>query len=221
MPALTFAFDVSGLVPALPKGLLWFALGAIALQTVPMALLLLRRRAPVTTPLGADVDRMDPRAFQELLDLWFSRQGYRQEPGGSADAAVLLREGVRTALLVRRGRRPAGRGIVADAHAAMARLGCSRAIVIHTGGFATGVRTRVASSPVELWDRERLTRELWNAVRPVAPDPAPPRPAGVPVCVVCGDPLSDAEARHCRERPERYGGRVACTRHREHLGRAA
>lgn len=219
------AIDLSRLTGLVPKGIWWVALAALALQAIPFIVVWVRRRraAGGIDSGGIDLDRMDPAAFVEAFEVCFSRQGYRVErmpyaPNSPSDL-VVSRGDQRTLVLMRRGRRPAGAPIVHEAHAVCESYRCSGAIVVATAGFTPAAHRAAREDGVTLWDRAKVAEQFQASVR--LPGSAlleeAPRRSVPSTCVVCGDPVSDAQARACRARPERFGGRVYCPHHQDQV----
>ena len=153
---------------------------------------------------------------------------------------VIRKDGVKTVVQAKRWRRPVGVTAVQEVVAAKGVYGSANALVVTNSRFTDAAKTLARANGVELWNRERLIHELLAAKpalntintmntisptigntgvctplsRPIAPIPASFAPSGVPVtCARCGKPVSDGVVAYCRQRAERFGGRVYCYGH--------
>jgi restriction system protein len=111
-----------------------------------------------------EIARMTGKDFESKMALVFQRKGYRVEQtpyaGDWGADLVLSKDGQRTVVQVKRWTRRVSPKAVQEVVAAKAKYACERAMVV-TNSFFTEAATELARvNKVELWDRDRLVREL-------------------------------------------------------------
>ncbi len=171
----------------------------------------------------AEIDRMEGREFEVCLERLFGRLGYdveRTRATGDFGADLVLRgPGELGVVQAKRASRPVGVKAVQEAVAARAFYACETALVVTNHRFTRQAEELAAANGVELWDRDALVRALLQARRPLPPrTPARgtrPEPPSAPSarCAACDRPVSHAARDYCRQRPDRFGGRVYCPVH--------
>ena len=154
-----------------------------------------------------DVDSLHWREFESFVEELFKRLGYETEHvGGKRDHGadvIASRNGTRIAIQVKHRSKPrrdgslrwTGERAVQAVVTSLPLHECTRGIVVTNSTFAPGTSEVADAHSVELWDRERLTRELAS------------------FCVLCGEHVSEKVREWCLDRPEEFGGRVYCFKH--------
>jgi HJR/Mrr/RecB family endonuclease len=159
---------------SLPLGLLGVvavAVGLVGTAGRPAA----RAGDPGVRALMEAVDRLSTTQYGALLSNLFTSLGYRVGrlvgPSAAGAELVLDRAGRRT--VVHTGRRPVPvrREAVDKLASARDGAGAARALVVTTSAVTPKARTLAQRRRVEIWDRDRLARELARARR--VPDPPP------------------------------------------------
>jgi restriction system protein len=116
-----------------------------------------------------DIDRMDGKAFEQRLWLLFTKLGYRVEQtpysGDYGADLIIERNNVRSVVQAKRYSKPVGLSAVQESFTAMARYGCSNAIVVTNRTFTKQAKELAHNNKVELWERERLIDELVRSQR--------------------------------------------------------
>ncbi len=219
----------------------WAALLAAVLKSarpiwwvllVPAAAMLaklvwLRRRHQRLARAGlAQIDGMSGAEFEDFAALLYGRLGYEvaQTPrqGDRGADLVLTGDQGREVVQLKRSGRVVGVQAVQEVVASRAWYQADRAVVLTNSTFTAAARELAAANQVELLDRADLERLLADSTSAVPPPtttlPAPPTSMAPPdaatgVCAVCGLPLSIGEQRHCRDHPQRFGGRLYCREH--------
>jgi restriction system protein len=147
--------------------------------------------------LGIDgIDTLTGREFEKYLDVLFTQKGYRVEltpsQGDWGADHILEKDGVRTAVQAKRYKGNVGVKAVQEAAAAKGKYRCTNAMVVTNSFYTKAARELAAANGVELWDRDKLKRELTTLHGPAAGRclMLPARP-GVPLAAI------RSEARHC------------------------
>lgn len=164
-----------------PWGLLPFAAGAglVALQASRE-----KKRKQALLNLGIrDLDALTWEQFEELLQTIFHRQGFkaRLTPNGADFGAdlVIERSGERVVVQAKHwSHRDVGVKAVQEVAAAKPHYEASGTLVVTTGYFTAPAVALAKSNRVELWDRDRLEREIV-AVSQLADGMAPREPLAV------------------------------------------
>jgi len=117
----------------------------------------------------SDVDSLDGKRFEVYLEVRFRERGYRVErtpyQGDWGADLILEKDGTRTAVQAKRWKKNVGVGAVQEATAAKGKYRCDRATVVTNSRFTKAARELAAANTVELWDRDKLIRELME-IRP-------------------------------------------------------
>ena len=111
----------------------------------------------------AEVDRMQGRAFEDLLEQLFVRLGYAVERTEYYDRGadlILYRDGVRTAVQAKRQRGAVGVDAVRAVVAALRTYRCDDAMVVTNGAYTSPARECAGDNDVALWDRSKLAAVL-------------------------------------------------------------
>ncbi len=167
----------------------------------------LRRRRRLAACGMAEVDAMDWDQFERLVADLFRRGGYRTELTSTYDygADVLAHgKGEHVAVQVKHSSGPAiGNKAVQQVVAALRYYQATRAVVVTNRRFTQSAINLARANDVELWDRDRLAREMRAVASPPLPhepqvpaaapataSQAPPPgwapPTIVPACPLCG-----------------------------------
>jgi restriction system protein len=158
-----------------------------------------------------DIDCLHWREFEKLVQELFERLGYETKyVGGKRDHGadvIASRNGTRIAIQVKhRGKkhrsgnlRWTGERGVQQVVTALPLYECSHGIVVTNTTFAPKTAEVADAHGIELWDRERLIREMAS------------------FCVLCGDHVSERVREWCLDRPEEFGGRVYCFKHQRRV----
>ena len=154
-----------------------------------------------------EIDRMDGRSFEEKIAFLFRKKGYQVETtpyvGDWGADLVITNNGRRSVVQVKRWKKRVSPRAVQEVVAAKAKYNCQNAMVVTNSYFTQAARGLAKVNGVELWDRERLARELSSvasaSVSPPGNTPVaqPVSEASKPQEVHVGDPAP-------RPRPKCY-----------------
>lgn len=118
-----------------------------------------------------EIDAMGGRQFEEKLEVLFRRRGYRVEltpyRGDYGADLVLTKNGRRTAVQAKRYRGNVGVKAIQEAVSAKGMYRCQDAMVVTNAYYTAAAKHLAAANGVELWDRDRLVRELAAAASEV------------------------------------------------------
>ncbi|MDI6771539.1 MAG: restriction endonuclease [bacterium] len=163
---------------------------AIVVLAAYVYYLLKRRRLAAAGML--EIDRMSGKDFETKMALVFKARGYRVEQtpyvGDWGADLVVSRGGERTVAQIKRWNRKVGVRAIQEVVAAKAKYGCQQALVA-TNSFYTEAAVDLARiNRVELWDRDRLVRELLELNRGEREShrQTSSPPDGPPRCYKCG-----------------------------------
>ncbi len=178
------AFAYGWLTAGIGVGLL---LGAGVIAMVLAGMYFWRSRRD-TRLLAADLpalDRLSGEAFEEHVAVRFRGLGYRVKltPNGADFGAdlVLEKDGARTVVQAKRWKNDVGVKAVQEVVAAKAHYRAQHALVVTNSRFTTQAIQLARSNGVELWDRDRLARELSGEAVEAEANASPPNP----VCPRC------------------------------------
>ncbi len=171
-----------------------------------------------------DIDRMSGTEFEQFLRVFFKSKGYRADLTRTFDKGadlILTRAGERTAVQAKRWSGPVHVDAVRAVVASKDSYDCTKAMVVTNSVFTRPAVEQARDSRVELWDRQRLTRELLAQRRHEGPqrlktvkhNPAPWNASARDTCAVCGMRVSDRVRDYCVSHAGRFGGRVLCMKH--------
>jgi restriction system protein len=111
-----------------------------------------------------EVDVMDGKTFERYLAMLFQRLGYHVEQtryrGDYGADLVVRRDGTKTVVQAKRRTRNVGVSAVQQAVAAKGYYNAEAAIVVANRRFTQQARILARRNKVELWDRERLVKEM-------------------------------------------------------------
>lgn len=114
-----------------------------------------------------EIDRMDGAAFEEKLWLVFRDLGYLVQStpyrGDWGADLIVTKDGVRTVVQAKRYSKPVGLKAVQEAVTARAKYNCTHSLVVTNNFFTAQARELAFHNGTELWDRERLLKELANS----------------------------------------------------------
>ncbi len=137
------------------------------------------------------LDLLSGEAFEEHVAVRFRSLGYRVKltPNGSDFGAdlVLEKAGARTVVQAKRWKKDVGVKAVQEVVAAKAHYRAQHALVVTNSRFTAQAIQLARSNGVELWDRDRLARELTGAA--VEADSATNSSPANPVCPRCSAPM--------------------------------
>jgi restriction system protein len=158
---------------------LWRAFGPIAIVML-VALLaafvyfILKRRWLDAAGMS-EIERMTGKDFESKLRLVFQHKGYRvvQTPhvGDWGADLVIARDGEKTAVQAKRWKRRVSPRAIQEVVASKAKYGCGRAMVVTNSFFTGAARELARANDVELWDRDRLAREILGYYSALPPAP--------------------------------------------------
>ena len=173
-----------------------------------------------------DIDRMSGTQFEQFLQAFFERQGYKAELTPTFDKGadlVLTKRGERTAVQAKRWRGPVHVDAVRAVVASKDSYRCTKAMVVTNSVFTRPALEQARDSRVELWDRQRLTTELLarHSTERTQSMPtelnhsplAPNETLSLATCAVCGVRVSDRVRDYCISHASRFRGRVLCMKH--------
>jgi hypothetical protein len=166
-------------------------------------------------PRFEHIDRMDGHEFEaavaELLEL-LEFDDVKVNGGFDKGADIVaVKDGVRTAVQVKRGSTPVDLKSVRQLVDGMKRYDCERGLLV-TNSFLTDPAHECAETwNIEIWDRRTLAGYL---------DGEPPV-VDTSVCAQCGRPVSPGVTKWCLTHPSRYGGVVYWPKHQARSQRLA
>jgi len=143
---------------------------ATLIAGLTLYIVVFRRRIARLRAIGIDnIDRMEGAAFEQKLWLLFQDLGYKAQAtpvsGDWGADLIVEKDGVRTVVQAKRYSKPVGLGAVQEAVTAQAKYNCSRAIVVTNNVFTAQAQQLAYHNNTELWDRERLIKELGRVLR--------------------------------------------------------
>lgn len=128
-----------------------------------------RRIARLRSSGMLEIDRMSGAEFEERLWLIFRDLGYTVQAtpksGDWGADLVLTKDGVRTVVQAKRYSKPVGLSAVQEAVTARAKYNCTRSIVVTNNFFTRQAQDLAFPNQTELWDRDRLTKELMRLTK--------------------------------------------------------
>jgi hypothetical protein len=153
------------------------------------------------------VDRMDGHEFEAAVADLLKLLGFDEVKlnGGFDKGAdiVAVRDGVRTAVQVKRWSTPVDLKSVRQLIDGMKRYDCERGLIV-TNSFLTEPAIECAETwNIEVWDRGTLADYLDGEAPAI----------DTTVCAECGRSVSPGVTMWCLNHPGRYGGLVYCLRH--------
>jgi restriction system protein len=186
----------------------------------------------------AEIDRMSGTTFERRLAVLFRGLGYRVEmtgrSGGDYGCDLVLKQGGRrVAVQAKCWAKNVGIKAVQEAAASRLHYQADSAMVVTNRYFSRPARELAQSNHVELWDRDRLVRELvafserqtgktarsTETVGAEAPVSVAENRTTAPAlrpeqsCARCGQAVSQRVLEFCLAHPKRFGGRVYCFAH--------
>jgi restriction system protein len=187
--------------------------GIMVLATALVLSVLSRRRMTRLLASGiGEIDTSSGERFEEILVALFRARGYRAKltPNGADFGAdlVLDRNGHSTVVQAKRWKKDVGIAAVQEVVAAKAHYGAECAMVITNAHFTQAAVTLANSNGVDLWDRDRLAKELpkrapsqasasaQEPVREPPPVAAPDEPTGTLSCPRCGTAMVARTSAH-------------------------
>lgn len=199
---------------------------------------ILERRRLAAAGIG-DIDQMDGLTFEKYLSVLFARRGYAVERtpyvGDWGADLVIRKDGVKTVVQAKRYKKRVGVRAVQEVVASKGKYSCTEALVVTNSTYTAAARELAHANRVELWDRERLVKELaWakTGEEPLRAGSASESPAAAPpvaqnaapigsalTCAVCGAPLSPKVASYCQANSERFSGKLYCFDHQRAIAR--
>src|SRR5947209_15438972 len=117
-----------------------------------------------------EIDRMDGRDFEEKIAQLFRKKGYRVEltpyVGDWGADLVIANNGRRSVVQAKRWKKRVSPRAIQEAVAAKAKYNCQDAMVVTNSYFTHAAQELATVNGVELWNRERLARELLSIASP-------------------------------------------------------
>ncbi len=216
-------------------GLIWLIVFALAFRYGLPWFFAHQRKKRLAASGIADIDTMDGKAFEQYLEVLFSKLGYKVERtryvGDYGADLITRKDGVKTVIQAKRYKKAVGIKAVQEAVAAKGMYDCTEAMVVTNSTYTRAAVELARANRVALWDRDRLVETLLRvkgeteAVMPVpqsfAPEPSLPQPPGnaVPVCAACGVQVSEKVQQYCMAHSERFSGTIYCFQHQKTVGR--
>jgi restriction system protein len=146
-----------------------------------------------------EIDRMDGRTFERYLQIVFAKSGYKVEltkyVGDYGADLVIRKDGEKIVVQAKRYKKNVGISAVQEVVASISKYGCSRAMVMTNSYFTKAARELARVNKVELWDRDRLGKELLAAREPSAPTAASHVPPTARVVSTATAPPADGTSR--------------------------
>ena len=220
-------------------GLIWLLIFALAFRYGLPWLFAYHRKKRLAMSGIADIDRMDGKAFEQYLEVLFSKLGYKVERtryvGDYGADLITRKDGVKTVIQAKRYTKAVGIKAVQEAVAAKGMYDCTEAMVVTNSTYTRAAVELARANRVALWDRDRLVENLLrikgeaDAVMPApqsfAPQPAlsqssPPHPPAnvFPICAACGVQVSEKVQQYCMAHRERFDGTIYCFQHQKTVG---
>jgi restriction system protein len=116
-----------------------------------------------------EIKTMTGVEFEERLWLLFKDLGYEVKPtprtGDFGADLLLFKAGVKIAVQAKRYSKPVGTEAVQEVVASKSIYGCNLALIVTNASFTKQARELAQVNQVELWDGERLEKELTRVVR--------------------------------------------------------
>ena len=116
----------------------------------------------------SDIDKMSGREFECFLQLHFKEKGYKVQLTpykGDYGADIVLTMGEeRVAVQAKRHKGRIGIRAIQEVVASIAKYNCHRCMVITNSEFTKAARDLARANKVELWDRDRLQREISTKI---------------------------------------------------------
>ena len=175
-----------------------------------------------------DIDQMNGREFEKLLQTLFEQQGYEVKLtpycGDWGADLVLAKGGSKTVVQAKRWHSLVGVQGVQEVVAAKAKYQAENAMVITNSRFTYQAQELARVNEVSLWNRDALTIHLRHFPVPMSESNGRARfgsssaagPASVPhkvCCDLCGHPVSASVEDYCRAHEARFGGQIFCYDH--------
>jgi HJR/Mrr/RecB family endonuclease len=160
------------------------------------------------------IDSMDGFEFEaqvaELLELlgWTNVERMRRFDRG-ADI-VALRDGIRTAVQVKRRMNAVGVEAVRQLVDGMKHYDCAAGVLVTNHYLTAPARASAATWNIEVWDRETLA-EFVDGDEPNI---------DTSLCAECGAQVKPGVTKFCLDRPARFGGFVYCIPHQARARRS-
>ena len=112
----------------------------------------------------SDIDTMTGSEFEGYLEDFFKKSGYRVEKRKHSHEQgldlLLVRQGKKTAVQVKRYSNPVGNDAVQEAIAAREFYRCGYALVVTNSRFTPSAQQLAKQCKVELWDRKKLKEKI-------------------------------------------------------------
>jgi hypothetical protein len=158
-------------------------------------------------PRFEQIDAMDGREFEaavaQLLEILGYEHVERKLGFDKGADIVATRDGVRTAVQVKRWSTPVDLKSVRQLVDGKRRYGCENALLV-TNSFLTGPAVECATEwGIEVWDRWKLADFV--------PGDAPAMDMNV--CADCGGSVTPGVRDFCLAHPGRFGGLIYCFKH--------
>ncbi len=154
-----------------------------------------------------EIDRMDGRDFEEKIAQLFRRKGYQVEitpyMGDWGADLIIASNGRRAVVQVKRWKKRVSPRAVQEAVASKAKYNCQEAMVVTNSYFTEAARELARVNGVELWNRERLARELLSGASPSV-NPQSSRPSAQPMVEIPKVEAPVAGGASARPRPKCY-----------------
>lgn len=117
-----------------------------------------------------EIDRMNGAAFEQKLWLVFRDLGYSVQAtparGDWGADLIVSKDDVRTVVQAKRYSKPVGLKAIQEAVAARAKYNCTHSIVVTNNFYTAQARELAFHNGTELWDRDRLLKELQGLAQP-------------------------------------------------------
>lgn len=223
-------------------GLIWLIVFALAFRYGLPWFFAYQRKKGLAASGIADIDTMDGKAFEQYLEVLFSKLGYKVERtryvGDYGADLITRKDGVKTVIQAKRYTKAVGIKAVQEAVAAKGMYDCTEAMVVTNSTYTRAAVELARANRVALWDRDRLVETLLRvkgetetvtpAPQPIAPQPSlsqpfPPQPPTslVPICATCGVQVSEKVHQYCVAHSERFSGMIYCFHHQKATNRHA
>ena len=174
----------------------------------------------------SEIDNMDGRTFEKYLEVLFAKLGHdvklTKYIGDYGADLVTVKNGVKTAIQAKRYKNRVGVKAIQEAVASKGYYSCDKAMVVTNSFFTKQAIELARSNEVELWDRNRLVKELLTikgeGSSPITSqvvtsnnlrEETPIEPSS-DTCAKCGKKVSEKVEKYCLSNPQRFRGKVYC-----------
>jgi predicted Mrr-cat superfamily restriction endonuclease len=132
--------------------------------TAQVAALRQQKQATKSPLASVNIDKLDPKKFEEHVEAVFQKLGYRTQQSGHTnqpDGGVDIRAWRGNEYIVIQCKKvssPVGSPMVRDLLGVVTKEQAHKGILVSTGGYSSHAKTFAQGSPLELWEKSDLIR---------------------------------------------------------------